>query len=147
MDSRRYVLRWIFRDFSCKEGCIFQMVVSYIPPHAGSGPNDHLEDASHFIFQSSVMTPSSELTFSLVLNWLLTYAAYGMQILSTAQCTLEVIIFHCSSAWELRSAQQYFLLIITQSKVKIRVRRTACSKTSDQNFGIQDEVMVRFSVV
>ena len=33
-----------------KVGCVFPMVVVSIPPHAEFGPNDHQEDAHHFIY-------------------------------------------------------------------------------------------------
>ena len=36
-------------NYCSKVGCVFPMVVVSILPHAEFGPNDHREDASHFI--------------------------------------------------------------------------------------------------
>ena len=35
--------------FMSKVGCVFPMVIASILPHAEFGPNDHREDAPHFI--------------------------------------------------------------------------------------------------
>ena len=43
-----------------KVGCVFPIVVKPVLPHAEFGPNDHLEDALHFI--------STTLTFTCLLE-------------------------------------------------------------------------------
>ena len=40
-----------------KVGCVFPMVVVSILPHTEFGPNDHREDASHFILKYKLTIP------------------------------------------------------------------------------------------
>ena len=52
-----HVVRVGFSLFShpiAKVGCVFPMVVVSLLPHAEFGPNDHLEDATHFICSQGV---------------------------------------------------------------------------------------------
>ena len=38
-----------------KVGCVFPMVIVSILPHAEFGPNDHREDAPHFITRHTIV--------------------------------------------------------------------------------------------
>ena len=47
--SKMHMLCAYFKIVNNKLGCILPMVVVMVLPHAEIGPNDHREDASHFI--------------------------------------------------------------------------------------------------
>ena len=54
-----FILRNAFKNYrlklKIKVGCIYPMVVVSILPHAEFGPNEHQEEAHHFIFLKFVM--------------------------------------------------------------------------------------------
>ena len=51
MIYRKWYEYWYLEGYNV--GCVGPMVIASILPHEEIGPNDHREDASHFIFRKS----------------------------------------------------------------------------------------------